>query len=198
MRQDQRRASGAIDHAGGEDSEYTTMPFGVVEDNAGRGICTGRIDERKQCFVDAVQSFGLGVAPVLVEGIQLEGEGMRARRIAGEEELYDIRSDIHATGCIDAWSEAKANFHGRRCAIERNLCKLHERPQAWLHRVGKGSQAKCGKRAVLSGEWNRIGDCRDGDQLQKRGNQDGADAGEEGLWIGGERRPQTRAGHGLV
>ncbi len=111
--EDEGGKAGAIDDAGGENAEDTSVPGGVVEDEtAGEGICCVF-----ELGFDGLERGGFGGAAFVIQTVEFFCELGGSGGVFCEEEFDDVAGDIHTAGGVDAWGDAEANFGGGGGAV---------------------------------------------------------------------------------
>ena len=152
------------------------MPLRVVEHDALRGVRAGWIAEGEKLQLNRIEGCGLGRTAVLVERVELLGELGGSLRIPGEKEVDYVGGDVHPPGGVDARSEAETYFRRRGSPVEREFGNLHQGAEAGLDRVREGAETKRDDGSVFAQERDRVGDGRDGDELEEAGDEDVTEA----------------------
>src|SRR5580692_8024119 len=130
MGEHQRGPPSAIHDARGKDSEHAAVPCGIVQDDAVGGKFAVRIAQGLQLEIDDFKCHSFCVAALVVQAVELFGESVGAIGFTCQKEFDDVSSDVHATGGVDARSQAEANFGRCWGAVDWYLSKLHKGTQA--------------------------------------------------------------------
>ena len=163
--QNQRRTSVALDYARGNNPNHAAVPVVAIEHQA-VGLTLGgiAIQPLLYFFNDAC----LFVLPLGVELVQLGRNFLRLRHLANGEQGNDIVGDIHASGGVEAGSDAEGDIRGRgRASVAANRRHLEKRLQSRIHRLAQALETQLGQHAIFAGERHCVGNGGDGHHLDE-------------------------------
>ena len=105
----QCRSTRPIDDPRGEDTENTTVPVRMIEDEAFGGIGALVVQQREQVLFDGGEGLAFGGAASFIELVEFGGKLLGTLRRLREEEFDDVVGNIHTACGVDARSEAKSD-----------------------------------------------------------------------------------------
>src|SRR5437868_6221552 len=123
-RDDQCRAAITFHHAGGDDSDDPAVPAVAIKHQAVR-LAQSRVGiERLLDFRNRARLFLLALQIQLLQpGSNFAG----ANWIGYGEKLNDVAGDVHASGGVDAWGDAKRDVSGRNRPARAVCCRAQFR-----------------------------------------------------------------------
>src|SRR5579871_3493095 len=163
----EHRLGGALHHTRGENADDAAMPAISVEHEqafAHQSFVTG------EALFDCGEHVCFRLATVAIEPLQLRSQFLCPLMVARGEELDYFRGDVHAPGCVDARRNAKGDVEAGellRCGIKLSRGKERTEPDAY--RPAQFAQTESSDGAILSAQWDRIGNGGNGGHLQKAG-----------------------------
>ncbi len=161
----ERGAMEAFDHSAGDDADDAAMPAFARENQRCIGVGNRLLDALlKDCIGNGL----FRLLTILIQLVQLGGEGAGAIAVVGQKHFDDVGCARHPTGCVDARRDLKCDVAGAGHIAFCEAGDVENGSQADVANAAEAGEAELDDRAIFAGERDDVGDGRDRNQLEQR------------------------------